>query len=125
MTDKNPIEQAEELAGMPLNMHIKDGVFIIEPSDAGIALLASLRAQQQDTETAWQSVDEMTEELEKARAENAVFRMLLSDTSEIMRNMGMDREANRIDRALWKVVGIDDEGNEVEFDYFENEEDND
>ena len=122
MADKNPIEQAEELAGIPLNMRIEDGIFMIEPSDAGIALLASIKAQQSDIDTAWQSVDEMTEELEKMRNENALFRMMLSDTAEILHNMGMDQEAARIDRVLWKVVGIDDDGNEVEFDYFDDED---
>jgi len=125
MTDINPIEQAAELAGLPLNMRIEDGVFMIEPSDAGIALLASIRAQQEDIDNAWTSVDDLSDALEKMRAENALFREMLHEVADLLDNVGLEKEAARINRTLWKVVAIDDDGNEVEFDYFDDEEETD
>jgi len=122
MTDNqttNPIEQAAELAGMGLDIRIEDGKFIIEPSDAGIALLASLQAQQNNADEAWEAVDEMTAEIEKMRDENSEFREVLHALATLLENIGYDLEASRINRMLWKVVGIDDEGNEVEFNYFD------
>ncbi len=122
MTDNqttNPIEQAAELAGMGLDMRIEDGKFIIEPSDAGIALLASMRAQQEREEQAWSAVDELVEELEKTRDENSMFREALHNLADVLIELNQLAMAEKINRMLWKVVGIDDEGNEVEFDWFD------
>jgi hypothetical protein len=123
--EQNPIEQAAELAGMPLNMRIEDGVFMIEPSDAGIALLAAIRTQQEDIDTAWTSVDEMAEALEKMHTENSLFREVLQQLADLLDSIGYDTEASRINKMLWKVVGIDDEGNEIAFDYFDDEQEGD
>jgi hypothetical protein len=125
MTDNqttNPIEQAAELAGMGLDIRIEDGKFIIEPSDAGIALLASMQSQNAQSEAAWLAVDELVAEIEKMRNENSEFREVLHTLALLLDNIGYDLEASRINRMLWKVVGIDDEGNEVEFNYFDDNE---
>jgi hypothetical protein len=125
MTDNqttNPIEQAAELAGMGLDIRIEDGKFIIEPSDAGIALLASLQAQQNNADEAWEAVDEMTAAIEKMRDENSMFREALHNLAEVLIELNQLALAAKINRMLWKVVGIDDEGNEVEFNYFDDEQ---
>lgn len=119
MENLNPIEHAAKLAGQDLDIEIVDGAFIIRPSDAGVMLLAWLQSSQKESDQAWESVDEMTEKLETLRDENAMLRDMLVEVSDLLDNVGLEKEATRINRTLWRVVGIDDEGNEIDFEWFD------
>jgi cell shape-determining protein MreC len=121
MENLNPIEHAAMLAGQELEIEIKDGAFIMRPSDAGVMLLAWLQSAQKESDQAWDSVDEMTDKLENLRDENAVLREALESASDKLEFAGLENDAKDLRKLLWKVVGIDDEGNEIEFEWLDSD----
>jgi hypothetical protein len=111
------IEQVEELAGMGLDISIEENAFVIRPAEAGIALLAAIREHDDEMSETWTAVDDMAETVEQLRAENNLFRQLLLDVVEIFDDKNMTREATIISRAVWSVKGINEDGEEVEFQW--------
>lgn len=121
-TEKTILDTANEIAGMPMEMNIKDGVFTISPSEGGIMLLATLREYESNIKEAWEAADELTETLEELRDENALFREMLMDVATLLEHSGMEREAKIINRTLWKVQGINADGEVVDFEWTEDED---
>jgi hypothetical protein len=115
--DRNVLEQAEDLAGMELTATIEDGAFVIRPAEAGIALMASLATHNEQLEEAWKSADYLAKRLEDLRDENGVLRDELEDLFDYLTEIGNAPRASRITEVLWPVVGVLDDGTEVEFEY--------
>jgi hypothetical protein len=121
-TDKNPLEMAQELADAEFSATIEDNAFVIRPAEAGIALLASITTHNTQLEDAWASADALAARLEELRAENGLFRQELENVSEILTVEGYSQYIDRINRILWPVVGINEDGTEVAFEYNENQD---
>ena len=121
MTEDNKtpelLEQLEEMAGMGLDISIEDGAFTIRPADAGIALLAAINAHDDEMAETWKAVDDMAKTVEELRSENSLFRQLLLDVVDVMEHSGFEREAAIISRVIWSVKGINEDGEEVEFEW--------
>jgi hypothetical protein len=116
------LDKAAELAGEAVEMTIEDGTFCIRPADAAIMMLASIAGMEKEIEDAWSAVDELTETIEKTREENATFREVLTDVAALMEYSGMENEAAAIYNVIYRVVGIDEDGNETEFIFDPNKE---
>jgi len=111
--ENNIIEKAAEIAGMPLEMNIKDGELCIAPAEAGVMLLAAVAAWQEQSDKQEDYIDQLNEKMHKLRDENAQFRELLDECREKLLSFGFEAQATRIMNALWPVVGVLDDGTEV------------
>ena len=111
--ENNIIEKAAEIAGMPLEMNIKDGELCIAPAEAGVMLLAAVAAWQEQSDKQEDYIDQLNEKMHKLRDENAQYRELLDECREKLLSFGFEAQATRIMNALWPVVGVLDDGTEV------------
>lgn len=118
-SERNIIDDIEETIEQPFNMEVRDGEFVITPAEAGIAMLAAL-SQRNDAETlAWETTEELAKELEKYRQENARYREALEPLVILLEELGFEERAHQIERALWPVIGVLEDGTEVAFEYYE------
>jgi hypothetical protein len=92
-------------------------MFIVEPAEAGIAMLAAMAAQNDAETRAWEASDELARQLEKTKQENARYRELLEGLSILLTELGYESRADEVEHALWPVTGVLDDGTEVEFEY--------
>ena len=119
MSDNEFVNSIAEEIQHDFNMRIEDNKFIMEPAEAGIALLAAM-SQRNDAETrAWEAADELTRVMEKLRTENAKFRTLLESLSILLESLGYEDRANDIERTLWPVIGVLEDGTEVAFEFYD------
>jgi hypothetical protein len=114
MEDKNPLQQAEELAGASFNARIENGVFMIEPAEAAIALLAAVTQHNDQNQAAWDAVDEMAARVEELREDNARLREALDGCVEWLHHAGYENAAAEVLQLLWPVRGVLEDGTEVE-----------
>jgi len=115
--DKNPLELAQELAGQDFAATIEDNAFVIRPAEAGIAFLAAITTHSTELEQAWESADALATRLEELREENGIYRQELENITEILTVENYPQYVERINRILWPVVGINEDGTRVEFEY--------
>lgn len=114
--EKNIIEKAAEIAGVPLEMNIREGELCIAPADAGIMLLAAVAAWQEQADAREEYIEQLLERFEKLRDENAFYRELLDECRQRMLSFGFEAQASKIMNALWPVVGVLEDGTEVAVD---------
>jgi len=117
MTDKTLLDDIAETIEQEFNARIQDGMFIVEPAEAGIAMLAAMAARNEAETRAWEASDELARQLEKTKQENARYREILEGLSILLTELGYESRADEVERALWPVVGVLDDGTEVEFEY--------
>lgn len=120
--EKNIIEDIQELVDQPfMSVSIRDGEFIINPAEAGIALMAAVSQQNEAESRAWEAAEELARELERLRQENARFRNELEPLVILLEELGYEDRSRQIERALWPVVGVLEDGTEVAFEYYDEE----
>jgi hypothetical protein len=125
MTDKTLIDEIAETVGHDLNIRIQDGEFIVTPAEAGIAMLAAMSEQAGAEDRIWSQVDALSKQAEKLRVENAKYRDLLESLTILLEQLGYDDRAHDIERALWPVVGVLEDGTEISYEYYDADEDDD
>jgi hypothetical protein len=123
MTEKTLLDDIAETIEQEFNARIQDGMFIVEPAEAGIAMLAAMAARNEAETRAWEASDELARQLEKTKHENARYREILEGLSILLTELGYESRADEVERALWPVVGVLEDGTEVEFEYGETDED--
>jgi hypothetical protein len=117
MTEKTLLDNIAETIEHEFNARIQDGMFIVEPAEAGIAMLAAMAAGNEAETRAWEASDELARQLEKTKQENSRYRDLLEGLSILLTELGYESRADEVERALWPVVGVLEDGTEVEFEY--------
>ncbi len=80
-------------------------------------MLAVMAAGNEAEARAWEASDELARQLEKTKQENARYRDLLEGLSILLTELGYETRADEVERALWPVTGVLDDGTEVEFSY--------
>ena len=122
MEDNN--DMLHEIAnniGSAFTAYIEDGVFRITPPEAGIAIFAALSGHAEQLQDAWDATDELVLKLEKLSDENARYRDHLEYLQTVLENLGRYEVSAQIDRTLWPVIGILEDGTEVVFAYDDDE----
>ena len=120
MEDNNDmLQEIAETIGSDFTAYIEDGVFRITPPEAGIAIFAALSGHAEQLQEAWDATDELVLKLEEVRAENARYRDHLEHVQTVLEDVGYHEKAAEIDRTLWPVVGVLEDGTEVIFTYDE------
>jgi hypothetical protein len=108
-----------ETIGSDFTAYIEDGVFRITPPEAGIAIFAALSGHAEQLQDAWDATDELVIKLEEVREEAAKLRDYLESLQLYLDAMGCDEKVSEIDHLLWPVVGVLEDGTEVQFEYVE------
>jgi hypothetical protein len=124
MTDNNMLSDIAETINQEFTARIQDGVFIIEPAEAGVAMFAALANQEDEAARAWVEADVLVTKLEALREENASYREHLEKLQFLLDAIGYDDKVQEIDELLWPVVGVLEDGTEVSFEYFPDVEPN-
>jgi hypothetical protein len=117
MTTEPVFEQIAEAIDHEFSASIEDGVFKITPAEAGIAMFAALTTANDAEARAWEAADALAKQHDKLRTENAKYRAVLESLVVLLDELGFEDRSNEIERALWPVVGVLDDGTEVEFEY--------
>jgi hypothetical protein len=122
MEDNNDmLQEIAETIGSDFTAYIEDGVFRITPPEAGIAIFAALSGHAEQLQDAWDATDELVLKLEEVREEAARLRDYLESLQLYLDAMGCDEKVSEIDHLLWPVVGVLEDGTEVQFQYDEPE----
>ena len=98
---------------------IEDGVFKITPAEAGVAMFAALATIEADASRVEAAADALALQMEKLRDENARYRAHLEHVQLVLEAVGYDDKAAEIDHVLWPVIGVLEDGTEIEFTYDE------
>jgi hypothetical protein len=105
------METVDRIAGQQLDVRIEDGVMLITPADAGIALFAGVSQQQAREDEAWKVVEELAKKLDEVRDENAEIRDLFEDLHPMLVEFGQTELADRLMQTLYPVTFIREESN--------------
>ena len=117
MTEKTLLDNIAETIDQEFVARIQDGVFMIEPAEAGVAMFAALAREEEEASRAWAESEVLVEKLERLREENASYREHLEKLQFLLDAIGYDDKVQEIDELLWPVVGVLEDGTEVPFQY--------
>lgn len=109
--EKNPMDRVADVAGQPFDVRIEDGIMLISPAEAGIALFAGVSQQQEREDEAWKVVEELAQKLDAVRDENAMIRDLFEDLHPMLVEFGQTELADRLMQTLYPVTFIREENN--------------
>lgn len=109
--ENNPMDNVEAVAGQAFDVRIEDGVMLLSPAEAGVALFAGISQQQAREDEAWKVVEELARKLDEVRDENAVLRDLFEDLHPMLVEFGQNELADRLMQTLYPVTFIREENN--------------
>lgn len=117
MTEKTLLDNIAETIDQEFVARIQDGVFIIEPAEAGVAMFAALAREEEAANRAWEEAEALVDKLERLREENASYREHLEKLQFLLDAIGYQDKVQEIDELLWPVVGVLEDGTEIAFEY--------
>jgi hypothetical protein len=109
-------EIAETIGTENFDAKIVDGSMIITPSDAGIQIFAAVAMAEEQIEKAEAMAEASQEIIENLRQDNADLRDLLERTYSVLIESGQTELADEVINAAYPIVGIYDDGTEVEIE---------
>ena len=119
MEDSNTLQKIVETIGSEFTAHIDDGALHAKQLETGVAMSAALASSERNTYNPQAETDSLAKQLEKLLAENARYLAHLEDLQTVLENVGYHEVAAEIDRTLWPVIGILEDGTEIVFTYDE------
>jgi hypothetical protein len=108
-------DELKQIIGMDFHMEIKDGVFCITPAEAAIALFSATAATLANMENVWDEIDAANAKYLELKNRTDEQQQLLEACWNSFLVKGFDNEADILENFLWPVIGILEDGTEVNF----------